>query len=69
MYDSAPGELVELSGPELFDVLDSSSDPYVLLDPPPVGRPVTGRLRIEAAPAFVKELRRSLIGAVREGWA
>ena len=48
MYDSAPGELVEISGTELFDVLDSSSVPYVLLDPP-VDRPVTGRLRIEAA--------------------
>ena len=49
MYDPAPGELVGISGPELFDVLDSSSVPYALLDTPPVDRPVTGRLRIEAA--------------------
>ena len=67
-YDPVAGDLVELSGPELFDVLDSSSIPYVLLDPPPVDRPLIERLRIEAAPAFAKELRRRLIGAVREGW-
>ena len=68
VYDAASGELVELSGSELFGVLDSSGVPYVLLDPPPVDRPVTGRLHIESAPAFAKELRRRLIGAVREGW-
>jgi hypothetical protein len=67
-YGAASGEVVELSGPELFDVLDSSSVPYVLLDPPPVDRPVTERLHIESAPAFAKELRRRLIGAVSEGW-
>ncbi len=67
-YDAASGELVELSGAELFDVLDSSSVPYVLLDPPPVDRPLIERLHIEQAPAFAKVLRRRLIGAVREGW-
>jgi hypothetical protein len=67
-HDAAAGELVELSGPELFDVLDSSNVPYVLLDPPPLDRPLIERLRIEPAPAFARELRRRLIGAIREGW-
>ncbi len=68
-YDAASGEVVDLSGPDLFDVLDSSSAPYVLLDPPPVDRPVTGRLHIVPALAFAKELRRRLTGAVGESWA
>ncbi len=65
---ASAGELVELSGPEFFDVLDSFGVPYVLLDPPPVDRPVSGRLHIEPALAFAKELRRRLAGAVGEGW-
>ncbi len=66
-YDAtASGELVEVSGVEVFEVLESSGVPYVLLDPTPVDRPVTGRLRIESASAFANQLKRRLIASLRE---
>ncbi len=60
------GEPVELSGPEVFDVLESSGVPYVLLDPPPVDRPVIGGLCIESASVFANRLRQRLFAALRE---
>jgi hypothetical protein len=70
--DRAPGNsegVVELVGPELFEMLDSSGVPYVLVDPPPVDEPIPEGLRIKLAPVFAEELRRWLLEAVRKGWA
>ena len=63
---TSSGELYQLSGLEVFEVLESSGVPYVLLDPPPVDRPVTGRLHIESASAFANQLKRRLIASLRE---
>jgi hypothetical protein len=66
-YDATvAGELVELSGIEVFEVLESSGVPYVLLDPSAVDRPVTGRLHIEPASAFANRLKRRLLASLRE---
>lgn len=63
---TSSGELVGLSGLEVFEVLESSGVPYVLLDPPPVDKPITGRLHIESASAFANQLKRRLIASLRE---
>jgi glutathionyl-hydroquinone reductase len=47
-------EVVELAAPELVEMLKSSSIPYVLVDPPPVDKPIPHGLRIEFTPAFME---------------
>ncbi len=61
--------VVEFVGYELVEMLDDSGIPYVLIDPPPVDEPVSEDLRIELTLVFVEELRRLLLGAMKEGRA
>ncbi len=59
-------KLDESAGYELFEMLDGSGIPYVLVDPPPVDEPIPEGLQIELTPVFAEGLRRQLLGEMKK---
>ena len=61
--------VAEFAGYEVVEMLDGSSVPYVLVDPPPVDEPIPEGLRIELTPVFAEGLGRQLLGEMKQGRA
>lgn len=59
----------EFVGYELFEMLDNSGIPYVLVDPPPVDEPIPEGLQIELTSMFAEGLGRLPLGEIKKGRA